>query len=176
MSAYLLCAHKIMTAVLTAYLKNSKDESYGLNPRAMKNPTAGLFMHGFLIWVASRPEQFGRNRYRCVRYGDTPRSRHGLTATAVTQKEYKAIGGIMEDRSGKKRRQWQVLVVLVPRLWYCKWEVYQSLKNAEKLHDGIIRKDWLLGVNECDHARGIAENPFDIPSISYLTKAMKGSL
>ncbi|KAF8469758.1 hypothetical protein BDZ91DRAFT_720935 [Kalaharituber pfeilii] len=84
---------------------------YGLNPSAAKTRLqAYAFSQGFLISVASGSEQCGRIRYRCVHYGDAPRDRYSLTATAVTQKEYKASDGMSKTDSRKKLRQRQALV------------------------------------------------------------------
>ncbi|KAF8462001.1 hypothetical protein BDZ91DRAFT_735652, partial [Kalaharituber pfeilii] len=80
-----------------------KGERYGLNPSAAKTHLqAYAFSQGFLILVASGSEQCGRIRYRCVHYGNAPRDRYSLTATAVTQKEYKASDGMSKTEPGKK--------------------------------------------------------------------------
>ncbi|KAF8455445.1 hypothetical protein BDZ91DRAFT_746613 [Kalaharituber pfeilii] len=97
--------------VRSSYMKPEKGERYGLNPSAAKTRLqAYAFSHGFLILVASGSEQCGRIRYRCVYYGDAPRNRYSLTATAVTQKEYKASDGMSKTDPGKKLRQCQALV------------------------------------------------------------------
>ena len=83
-------------------------------PYGCSRQTSYAFSCGFLISHYRGSVKGGRISYKCVHYGESPREhkdREKITASAVSQSEYKAAGG--HSSEGKKLRQRQTLVCII---------------------------------------------------------------
>lgn len=123
-----------------------------VSDRAKGRLQAYAFSKGFLVVTESSSIPCGRIDFKCAHHGAAPRNHkeRPVTATAVSQKEFKERGGVAEDGVTKLRER-QTL----NRKLNCKWHVYISRRKKDN--------SWLLAVKELEHNHPLMDNPFEYP-------------